>query len=117
MQARGRPVAFYRERTLPLGAEVEVIGHPEGFEFSITRGIVSALRRVANIRGVGGDDVLFVQTDAPVNHGNSGGPLFLDDRVIGVNTWGASKQISEGLNFSVHYSEVLAFINREAAIN
>ena len=90
-------------------------------EFSITRGIVSSIRRHDNINigsvrnssgklGGGGKGVLFVQTDAPINPGNSGGPLFLGDKVIGVNTWGLSTQIAEGMNFSIHYSEVLEFI-------
>ncbi len=55
--------------------------------------------------------MLFIQTDCPINHGNSGGPLFLGRFVIGVNDWGADKSISEGLNFSIHYSEVFKFLN------
>lgn len=89
---------------------MEAIGHPRGKEFTITRGIVSAIRKTFSInlpRGAG-DEVLYIQTDTPINPGNSGGPLFLGDRVIGVNTWGERQ--SEGLNFSVHYSEVLAFL-------
>ena len=57
-----------------------------------------------------GDEVLYVQSDVAINRGNSGGPMFLGDKVIGINTWGLSKQVSEGLNFAVHYSEALAFM-------
>jgi len=116
VQSRGTPVRFYDKKTIDLGHTVEAIGHPKGLEFSITRGVVSAIRRHKTINlGQSGKPVLFVQTDAPINSGNSGGPLFLDDRVIGVNTWVFSKQIAEGLNFSVHYSEVLNFIRENLA--
>jgi len=112
VQRRGRPVAFYTGRNLNLGATVEAIGHPLRHEFSITRGVVSAIRKHFSInlpRWSGGEDVLFVQTDAPINPGNSGGPLFLGERVIGMNTWGNSN--SDGLSFSIHYSELLNFVN------
>ena len=111
VQSRGKPVQFYTKKALDLGSTVEAIGHPRGLEFSITRGVISAIRkeRTALLKG-GGTDVLFIQTDAPINPGNSGGPLFLGDRVIGVNTQGLSKSAAEGLNFSVHYSEVLEFL-------
>lgn len=112
VQSRGKPVKFYTKKTIDLGATVEAIGHPKQLEFSITRGVISALRRkkTINLGGGGGKAVLFIQTDAPINSGNSGGPLFLGDKVIGVNTWGLTKNIAEGLSFSVHYSEVLDFL-------
>lgn len=112
VQSRGKPVRFYTERTLDLGKTVEVIGHPRGLEFSITRGVVSAVRRHPNIHmgGGGGKKVLFIQTDAPINPGNSGGPLFLGDKVIGVNAWKQTGAEIGGLNFSIHYSEVMDFL-------
>ena len=112
VQSRGKPVRFFTKNTINLGKTVEAIGHPEGLEFSITRGVISAIRNHAsiNLPKGSGDKVLYIQTDAPINHGNSGGPLFLGDNVIGVNTWGKAKTIAEGLNFSVHYSEVLSFL-------
>ncbi len=112
VQSRGKPVRFFTSNTIDLGKTVEVIGHPERLEFSITRGVISAIRNHAsiNLPKGSGDKVLYIQTDAPINHGNSGGPLFLGDYVIGVNTWGKSRTIAEGLNFSVHYSEVLNFL-------
>ncbi|MBM3951976.1 MAG: trypsin-like serine protease [Rhodospirillales bacterium] len=112
VQSRGRPVRFYTDKTIDLGKTVEAIGHPRGLEFSITRGVVSAVRQRPgiNLSGGGGKDVLYIQTDAPINPGNSGGPLFLGDRVVGVNTFGARKDTAEGLNFAVHYSEVLEFL-------
>lgn len=108
VQARGKPVVWFEGDSFPLGSTVEAIGHPRGLDFSVNRGVVSAIRALPNIQDVGGDDVLFIQTDAAINPGNSGGPLFLDGRVVGVNTWGRGD--STGLNFSVHFSEAAKFI-------
>ncbi|MFT5438782.1 MAG: serine protease Do [Alphaproteobacteria bacterium] len=115
VQSRGKPVRFYKKKILDLGATVEAIGHPKGLEFSITRGVVSGLRRIGTVileKG-GGKKTLFIQTDAPVNPGNSGGPLFLGNKVVGVNTMG--RKASEGLNFAIHYSEVLEFLRENLA--
>lgn len=116
-QMRGRPVAFHTGRDLDLGATVEAIGHPFFQEFSITRGIISAIRKEysINMPARSGHRVLYIQTDAPINGGNSGGPLFLGNKVIGVNTWGIKKSLAEGLNFSIHYAEVLGFLNEHLA--
>ncbi|MFC1673295.1 S1C family serine protease [Pseudomonadota bacterium] len=112
VERRGRPVAFYTGRDLDLGHTVEAIGHPQGQEYSITRGIVSAIRRHPSInlpRGASGEEVLFVQSDAPTSPGNSGGPLFAGNRVVGMNTWGRID--GQNLNFAVHYAELLNFVN------
>ncbi|MGE0081007.1 MAG: DegQ family serine endoprotease [Thiohalomonadaceae bacterium] len=68
---------------LKVGQWVLAIGSPFGLEHTATQGIISALGR-----SLPGDSyVPFIQTDAAVNPGNSGGPLFdLDGRVIGVNS-------------------------------
>ncbi len=112
VQERGRPVHFYSERFLPLGATVEAIGHPRGYDFTISRGIVSTVRKHSSITTVKGKPVLFVQTDCPINAGNSGGPLFMGGSVIGVNDFGVMKSQAEGLNFAVHYSEVFKFLKQ-----
>ncbi len=108
-QSRGRPVAFHNG-AIPLGSTVEAIGHPQGLEFSITRGVVSALRKQPSLFGVGGKEVLFVQTDAPLNPGNSGGPLFLANSVVAVNNIKFSAKGIEGIAFSIHYTEVQDFL-------
>jgi S1-C subfamily serine protease len=79
--------------TLPLGDSdsvrvgdaVVAIGNPFGLERSVTAGIVSALQReITAPNGFAIDEV--IQTDAAINHGNSGGPLLnADGQVIGVN--------------------------------
>ena len=52
----------------------------------------------------------FIQTDAAMNPGNSRGPLFLADKVIGVNTQKIVAKDVSGLNFAVHYGEVIEFL-------
>ena len=110
VQARGVPVKIYMEQNLDLGATVEGIGHPRGFEFSITRGVVSGLREMASEYAPGGRKVRYIQTDAAVNPGNSGGPLFLGDKVIGVTSQKVVAKDVSGLNFAVHYGEVIEFL-------
>ena len=88
-----------------VGEEVVAVGSALGvFSNTVTRGIVSAFRRVG--------DVTLIQTDAAINPGNSGGPLVnRAGEVIGVNSLGVSKQTAEGLAFAVaidHASALLA---------
>jgi serine protease Do len=66
-----------------VGDWVLAIGNPFGLGGSVTAGILSARQRDINSGPY--DD--FLQTDAPINRGNSGGPMFdMDGRVIGINT-------------------------------
>ena len=79
------------------------MGNPLGeqFSFSVTLGIVSALGRTG---GPGGNINDFIQTDAPINQGNSGGPLVnIRGEVIGINTWIASNNGggNVGLGFAI----------------
>ncbi len=68
---------------LRVGDDVIAVGNPFGLGGTVTRGIVSALGRDINA----GPYVDFIQTDASINRGNSGGPLLnLEGEVIGVNS-------------------------------
>lgn len=67
-----------------VGDWVVAIGNPFGLNSTVTAGIVSALHRVT---GQGGAYDRFIQTDASINQGNSGGPMFdLNGNVIGINS-------------------------------
>ena len=67
-----------------VGDWVVAIGNPFGLGSTVTAGIVSALHRVT---GQGGAYDRFIQTDASINQGNSGGPMFdLNGNVIGINS-------------------------------
>ena len=109
VEARGVPVGFFVGNELPVGETVVAIGHPNGLEFSASRGIVSAVREMRS-RRVGGRKAWHVQTDAAINPGNSGGPLFLDGAVVGVNTWRFGEMSDTGLNFALHYKEAIEFL-------
>jgi Do/DeqQ family serine protease len=87
---------------LQVGDWVLAFGNPLGLEFSVTSGIVSALGRQG-----GPDDTVninnYIQTDASINRGNSGGALVnLKGEVVGINTWIASPNgASVGLGFAI----------------
>jgi serine protease Do len=84
IEAAGLPyVKFGNSQAARVGDWAIAIGNPFGLGGTVTAGIVSALHR--NI-GSGQYD-RYIQTDASINQGNSGGPLFdLDGNVIGINT-------------------------------
>ena len=108
----GTPVIFFNDQ-LKQGEMVEALGHPKGRKFSLTKGWISAIRKESSTySATGKNDVLFIQTDAAINNGNSGGPLFYKDKVVGVNTQGLHKDSTEGMNFAVHFSEVNSFLSK-----
>lgn len=115
VQTRGKPVRFYDKNKIELGSTVEVIGHPRRFEFSITRGVVSAVRKGKSVNLGGGADVLLVQIDAAANPGNSGGPVFMKDYVISVISFGRTD--AESLNFTIHHSEAQRFLRENLGNN
>ena len=82
----GHPLPFIQlgnSRDVKPGEWVVAMGNPFGLGGTVTAGIVSAVSRDI---GAGPYDQ-FIQIDAPINQGNSGGPLFTQDgKVIGMNT-------------------------------
>ena len=96
---------------LTVGEEVVAVGAPLGLRSTVTSGIISALNRPVPLSGDGFDtDTVIdaVQTDASINHGNSGGPLIdMKSEVIGINTAGKSLSDSaSGLGFAIPVNEV-----------
>ncbi len=78
-------VSIGNSRSLKAGQWVLAIGSPFGFDYTVTQGIVSAVGR--NLGQRDQPYTSFIQTDVPINRGNSGGPLFdLQGRVVGVNS-------------------------------
>jgi serine protease Do len=77
------PVQWGDSNQVRVGDQVIAIGNPLGVGMSVSGGIVSGLNR--DLQDSPYDD--YIQTDAAINHGNSGGPLFdMEGRVIGVNS-------------------------------
>ena len=94
-----------------VGDRVFAMGNPLGLAGTVTSGIVSAINR--NINGA---PYNYIQTDAPVNHGNSGGPLFnMRGEVIGINqqiysdTTGGG---SIGLGFAIPVNDLMFLVQR-----
>ncbi|HET6603765.1 MAG TPA: DegQ family serine endoprotease [Xanthomonadaceae bacterium] len=78
-------VAVGDSDALRPGEWVVAIGSPFGFDHSVTAGIVSAVGRTSRMSGQ--QYVPFIQTDVPINRGNSGGPLFnTRGEVVGINS-------------------------------
>lgn len=96
--------------TLQVGDWVLAIGSPFGFQSTVTAGIVSALNRRG---GPAGNISDFIQTDAAINRGNSGGALVnLRGEVVGINTWITSQTGgSMGLGFSIPVNNVVRAID------
>ena len=78
---KNKPMLQWRTKTVRQGEEVFAIGHPLGFEYTLTKGIISHVDR----RLTSAWQPTF-QTDTVINKGNSGGPLLdMDGLVVGVN--------------------------------
>ncbi len=103
-------VSFGDSDKMRVGDTVIAIGSPFGFDNSASAGIVSAVNR--NIMESPFDD--YIQTDAAINHGNSGGPLFnLQGEVIGMNSViYAPGTGSVGLGFALPSNELRFVFDR-----
>jgi putative serine protease PepD len=98
------PAVLGQSNSLQIGQPVVAIGSPQGLTGTVTTGIISAFNRTVATQGEnGGPSVVYngLQTDAPINHGNSGGPLVnLDGQIIGINSAIAGDN-STGLGFAI----------------
>lgn len=103
-----KPAALGTSTGLKKGSILLAAGHPKGFNFygSITMGIVAGVDRL-----VEGEDITYIQHDAAINSGNSGGPIFnLNGEVIGINVLKYASQEIEGMGFSIPIDLVLDII-------
>ncbi|MES2442014.1 MAG: Do family serine endopeptidase [Pseudomonadota bacterium] len=94
-----------------VGDWVVAIGNPFGLGGSVTAGIISAVHRVT---GQGGAYDRFIQTDASINRGNSGGPMFdLQGNVIGINSQILSPTgANVGIGFAIPAEEAKPVIDQ-----
>ncbi|KAA0695497.1 DegQ family serine endoprotease [Neorhizobium sp. P12A] len=101
-------IAWGDSSKLKLGDQILAIGNPFGIGTTVTAGIVSARGR--DLHSGPYDD--FIQIDAPINHGNSGGPLVdRDGNVVGINTAIYSPNGgSVGVGFAIPSDEAKAIV-------
>ena len=93
-----KPVGFGDSDKARIGDWVLAIGNPFGLGGTVTAGIISARNRSIGLSRY--ED--FIQTDASINSGNSGGPLFdMEGSVIGINTAILGRNGSIGIGFSI----------------
>ena len=102
--------ALGKSSDLQVGQWVLAIGSPFGFDNSVTSGIISALGRQLQDESI----VPFIQTDVPVNPGNSGGPLIsMDGKVIGINSQILSRSGGfMGISFAIPIDVALQISNQ-----
>lgn len=104
-------LALNGKTSLKIGDFVMAVGYPFGFGQTVTSGIVSALNASLPVEGRRYEKL--IQTDAAINHGNSGGPLVnLKGEVVGINTAIASPTgVFAGVGFAVPASEIQHFVS------
>jgi S1-C subfamily serine protease len=104
-----------------VGTDVYAIGHPLGYTWTFTQGIISGVRLIDRE----GEHYTAIQTQTPINPGNSGGPLLNANlEVLGINTWArvivekqkvageelAISTAAQGLNFAVSARDLREFL-------
>jgi len=103
------PVKFGDSDTARIGDWVIAIGNPLGLSGTVTAGIISARNRNIGLNRY--ED--FIQTDASINSGNSGGPLFdMNGDVIGINTAILGQSGSIGIGFAIPSNSAQKVINQ-----
>jgi serine protease Do len=94
---------------LRVGQWVIAIGNPLNFEYTVTAGVVSAKKRRVPIGSTDLSIANFLQTDAAINFGNSGGPLLdAKGRVVGINTAISRANFAEGIGFALPINDARA---------
>jgi len=113
IEAAGLPfVKFGDSERARVGDWIIAIGNPFGIGSTVTAGIVSALHRAT---GSGGAYDRFIQTDAAINQGNSGGPMFdLNGNVIGINSqiFAGQSGGNIGIGFAIPAGEAKPVIDK-----
>ncbi len=111
ISANGIPSVAVSPQLPRKGEAVIAIGAPLGFDFTVTRGIVSAIRTAEQLKEMGLDDHAgtWIQTDVAISQGNSGGPIFNESgEVIAMTTMFVNR--GQNLNFGISCVDITAAI-------
>jgi 2-alkenal reductase len=109
-QSEFKPLEIANSSTLKVGDIVVAVGNPYGLAGSMSIGVVSALGRTITEETGGYPIANIIQTTAPLNPGNSGGPLLnLQGQVVGITT--AIVSDSQGLGFAIPSNTILREIS------
>ncbi|MFE4710463.1 S1C family serine protease [Paenibacillus sp. NPDC056722] len=108
-------VALGDSDSLKVGSEVVAIGNPQGFDHTVTAGVLSAKGRSIDINEEDGSGTRnyknLLQTDASINPGNSGGPLLnVNGEVIGMNV--AVSTDSQGIGFAIAVNTIKNVVDK-----
>jgi S1-C subfamily serine protease len=91
-----------------IGEDVFAVGDPLNFRASLVRGTLSAVR----VQEDGGPEVETLQSQLPLNPGNSGGGLYnRDGELLGLNSWTIAKERAEGLGFSISVATLRSLLD------
>lgn len=106
-------------KAIKLGSGVVAIGNALGYGQSVTHGIVSALDREVTMEGVNGGEIAnkYIQTDAAINKGNSGGALLnMKGELIGINSAKIAASGVEGMGYAIPITDVEELISELMAM-
>ena len=110
-----RVVQLGYTKDIEIGDNVYAIGHPMGFPWTFTIGIVSGVRKDFTWGKNPKHKATLIQTQTPINPGNSGGPLFNGDgKLVGINT--LKFEGADNLNFAVSVEHAREFIRKNPNI-
>jgi len=99
-----KALPFGNSDKLEIGEKVIAAGNPAGLSFTVTEGIVSALRKLDN-------GINYIQTDVPINPGNSGGPLVnTNGEIVGINDFKVGG--FESLGFAISSNDVNRIVTK-----